>query len=291
MQQAQVAREISYASSAATIGGRALIRAVENATGRMRLIRRARGYEDEIARGRDFWTVMGERYGVTLDITGGSLSNIPATGPLILIANHPYGILDGLMMGQILSQRRADFRILAHRVFGKSSDLSRVILPISFDGTKEATRTNIETRKAALNYLTGGGAIGIFPGGTVSTSSRPFGRPMDPGWRSFTAKLVAKSGARVVPVYFEGQNSRLFQIASHVHLTLRLALLINEFRARVDAPVRLAIGRPIDPGQLAAHGRDPKQMMDFLRKATYELASKPLPSLAYGFEFEQRYKA
>ena len=93
-----VARDISYAYSAQTRGGRAMIRAMENLTGRIRLIKRAAGYEQEIASGRDFWQVMVERYGLTLDVVGGSLSNIPRTGPLILIANHPYGILDGLMM-------------------------------------------------------------------------------------------------------------------------------------------------------------------------------------------------
>ncbi|MEM6895975.1 MAG: 1-acyl-sn-glycerol-3-phosphate acyltransferase, partial [Pseudomonadota bacterium] len=175
-----VARDISYSHSAETKGGRALIRAMENATGRLRLIRRAKGYETEVAQGRDFWDVMVSRYGLSLDIVGGSLDNIPSEGPLIVIANHPYGILDGLMMGHILSSVRGDFRILANHVFRKAEELSRVVLPISFEETKEAMRLNLETRKTALEYLRDGGAIGIFPGGTVSTAMKPFGRPMDP---------------------------------------------------------------------------------------------------------------
>ena len=124
--QRQVAREISYASSAQTRGGRAVIRVLENVTGRIRLIKRADGYEHEVARGRDFWQVMVERYGLSLDVVGGSLQNIPRSGPLILIANHPYGILDGLMMGHILSKARGgDFRILAHQVFRRAPELER----------------------------------------------------------------------------------------------------------------------------------------------------------------------
>ncbi|MEY8840210.1 1-acyl-sn-glycerol-3-phosphate acyltransferase, partial [Cribrihabitans sp. XS_ASV171] len=169
-----VARDISYAHSAATKGGRAMIRIMENTTGRIRLIRRADGYADEVAAGRDFWEVMVERYGLTLDVVGGSLASIPCDRPVILIANHPYGILDGLMMGHILARTRGDFRILAHRVFRNAEDLKRIILPISFDGTKEAQRQNIETRKTALDYLGQGGAIGIFPGGTVSTAAKLF---------------------------------------------------------------------------------------------------------------------
>lgn len=116
----QAAREISYASSVQSKGGRVLIRVLENATGRLRLIRRADGYEKEVANGRDFWQVMVESYGLSLNVVGGSLDNIPSTGPLILISNHPYGILDGLMMGHILSRVRGDFRILANNVFRRA---------------------------------------------------------------------------------------------------------------------------------------------------------------------------
>jgi putative hemolysin len=286
-----VAREISYSHSAQTRGGRAVIRVVENATGRLKLIQQARGYEHDVAAGRDFWRVMIERYGLSLRIDGGSLANIPREGPLILVANHPYGILDGLMMGHILSEARGDFRILAHRVFRKARDLEQVILPIAFDETPEARMLNIETRKAALRFLADGGAIGVFPGGTVSTAARPFGRPMDPGWRAFTARMIAKSGATVVPVYFDGANSRLFQIASHLHATLRVALLIKEFRRRVGAPVGVVIGEPVDPAQIASRRGDTKAMMDFLRRETYALSPVPLGSLDYGFEFEDRYRA
>ncbi|MGC9417734.1 MAG: lysophospholipid acyltransferase family protein [Rhodovulum sp.] len=286
----QVARDISYAGSARTRGGRAVIRILENATGRIGLIRRAEGYEAEVARGRDFWEVMVDRYGLSLEIVAGDLRDIPADGPVVLIANHPYGILDGLMMGHLLSLRRGDFRILAHSVFRKAEALNRVILPIHFSGTKEAVQENIRTRKLALSYLGAGGAVGIFPGGTVSTSARPFSCPMDPGWRSFTARMIAKSDATLVPIFFDGHNSRLFQLASHLHETLRLALLINEFRARVDEPVRIAVGRPIDRARLSALGGDTKGMMDFLRNSTYELSPRPLKSLDYGYEFEKRYK-
>ncbi|MGR3805527.1 lysophospholipid acyltransferase family protein [Marinibacterium profundimaris] len=286
-----VVRDITYANSAATKSGRAMIRIMENTTGRMRLIRRADGYEADVAAGRDFWGVMVDRYGLTLDVIGGSLDHIPRTGPLILIANHPYGILDGLMMGHILSVTRGDFRILAHRVFRKAEDLNRIILPISFDETKEAVKTNIETRKESLRYLGEGGAIGVFPGGTVSTAAKPFSRPMDPGWRGFTARMVAKSDATVVPIFFEGANSRLFQLASHIHYTLRMGLLIKEFRKRVDAPVRVVIGDPIGRDRLDPLAKDSKAMMDFLRKSTYELSPRPLRTDEYGFEFEERHRA
>lgn len=284
-------RDISYAHSAETKSGRAMIRLMENTTGRLRLIKRADGYEQEVANGRDFWSVMLDRYGLSLDVVGGSLSNIPKDGPLILIANHPYGILDGMMMGYILQILRGDFRILAHHVFRKADELNRIILPVSFAETKEAMKLNIETRKTALNYLSDGGAIGIFPGGTVSTAAKPFSTPLDPGWRGFTARMVAKSDATVVPIFFDGTTSRLFQIASHLHCTLRMGLLIKEFKKRVDTPVRVVIGEPIGRDKLDPLAKDGKAMMEFLRKATYELSPTPINPDDRGFEFEERYRA
>ena len=114
---------------------------------------------------------------------------------------------------------------------------------------------------------------------------------MDPVWRSFTARMIAKSRARVVPIYFDGHTSRTFQIASHLHQTLRLGLLIKEFRKRVDTPVRVAIGAPLGRDILDPLAGDAKAMMDFLRKATYELSPEPLVPTELGFEFEAHYRA
>ena len=290
MTTARIARDISYANGVPGLRGQ-VVRGLENLTGRPRLIRRARGYDDEVAKGNDFWDVMVRRYGIRLELVGRSLADIPRDGPLVVVANHPFGVLDGLMMGHILSVVRGDFRILANSVFKKAEDLNRIVLPVDFDETREAMRTNLETRATALRYLADGGAIGVFPGGTVSTAAKPFSRPMDPGWRNFTAKMIARSGATVVPIYFDGANSRLFQLASHVHYTLRMALLIKEFRARVDEPVRVVVGEPVNAVKLAALRSDPKGMMDFLRRETYALSPRPLGTLDYGYEFEDKYRA
>lgn len=285
-----IARDVSYARSAQTWGGRTVIRALENTTGRMRLMRRAEGYGAEVSQGAEFWEVMARRYGLAPQITAGNLASIPKDGPLILISNHPFGILDGLMMGLLLSRLRGDFRILANQVFRRAEDLNRVILPISFDTDKAAIAQNLATRRTALEYLGQGGAIGVFPGGTVSTSAAPFGPARDPSWRSFTAKMIAKSQAQIVPIFFEGQNSRCFQIASHLHPTLRLGLLLSEFHKRLDEPVKIAIGAPIPRTDLAQFRNEPRMLMDFLREATYALSPSPLADTGYGYEFERRYK-
>jgi len=276
-------KEISYSHSARSRAGRALIRGIENLTGRPRLLKMALGYETEVEAGRDFWQVMQERYRLRLEAVGDGLANIPREGPLVAVANHPYGILDGLAMGRILSETRSgDFKIIAHNVFRKAPDLQDVILPIDFSETKAAQRLNIETRKRALDYLAGGGAIGIFPGGTVSTAAKPFSRAMDPPWKTFTAKMIARSDAAVVPVYFEGSNSRLFQLASHLNFTLRTALMINEFDSRVGGAIRVHIGTPLPHEAIDARRRDPRALMDYLRERTYRLSPNRIKDLSYG---------
>jgi putative hemolysin len=283
-------RDITYATGIASKPAQTIIRTLELLTGRRSLLRRAAGYDRDLAAGRSFWEVMPERYGLSLDVVGGNLNDIPANGPLILISNHPYGILDGLMMGHILDRLRPDFRILANAVFKRAEVLDRVLLPVDFSETREAVALNLQTRARALDYLGQGGAIGIFPGGTVSTAQKPLGRPMDPVWRNFTAKMIAKSGATVVPIFFPGHNSRLFQVASHLHYSLRLGLLLKEFRARLDQPVPVVVGQPLDAAEIAARKGDPTALMEWLRRSTYDLSPGPRKSYALGYEFEAKYR-
>ena len=281
---ADAAREISYANGARSRAGRALIRGIENLTGRPKLIKMAQGYDEEVARGRDFWEVMAERYRLKLVVAEGELAHIPKTGPVVVVANHPFGILDGLMFGRILSMTRPDFKIMAHKVFHKAKDLENVILPIDFEETKEAQQINLRTRRDALAFLEAGGCIGVFPGGTVSTSSKLLNRPMDPAWKTFTAKMIQRSKATVVPVCFEGQNSRLFQIVSHAHVTLRQALLINEFDRKVGGDVHVRIGAAIPRQEIDRFRGDAKGLMDYLRIATYKLSRPEMRDYSYGLD-------
>jgi len=265
-------REISYSWSAKGRAAKVFIKTIENITGRPRLLRLAQGYEEEVEAGRNFWEVMQERYSINMEFVGGGMENIPRTGPLVVVANHPYGILDGLALGRILSESRGDFRIIAHVVFRKAEDLKKVILPIDFSETKEALAQNLATRKAALSYLADGGAIGIFPGGTVATAAQPFSKVYDPPWKTFTAKMIARSEAQVVPIYFHGTNSRLFQIATHLNYTLRMALLLSEFESRVGEPLQVTVGKPLPAAEIKARARDGKALMRYLRQETYALS-------------------
>ena len=270
-----VSRDISYATAADGVMGQLFIRSIENITGRISLIKRAKDYDIEVAKGRNFWEVIVERYNIKMNLINGSLDYIPKRGPVVIVSNHPFGILDGLLLGYILSKTRNDFKIIANRVFRKAKDLDEVVLPISFEENREGNLQNINTRNEAIRFLKEGGIVGIFPGGTVATSAKLFSRPLDPFWKRFTSKLILKSGATVVPIFFGGSNSRLFQIASHMSYNLRMALLIREFSRKVDRKVDVDIGKKIGSKYLQRYSKDLDGMMEYLRVQSYLLSNDP----------------
>ena len=286
----KVNHDVSYAHSAQSRLGRAIIRCLENATGRSTLLSRSPNLRTNMHSIQNFWHSIMEGYGVTIDIMQGELVDIPVDQPIIVVANHPYCILDGLVMGSVLAQSEANFKIIANDIFNKAREISDKILPISFKNTREAISLNLRTRKNALAHLSHGGAIGIFPGGTVSTSSKLFSQPADPAWRSFTAKMIFKSNALVVPIFFDGNTSRIFQIASHLHPNIRAGLLLREFKLRLDKPVRIVIGKPIPRCRMDLFKNDSRKIMDFLRLETYKLSPNKNQTFEYGYEFEHKHR-
>lgn len=267
--------DFSYAEPSDPWTRRALIRAIERSTGQPRLRAMYRDYTSDPTQFPSFWDAAVHYLNLDLDIGGAGLDAIPAEGPVVVVANHPYGIVDGLLAGYVLSRVRQDFRILTHSLLSRAPELNDFLLPIDFSDTSEALATNIATRRAALSFLAGGGCVVIFPAGGVSTTPGPFARQaIDSDWKSFVGRLVHQSGAAVVPMFFPGQNSRAFQIASHVNQTLRLALLFHETHRRIGARISLRIGAPIAPETLTTLPNR-KAIVAALREATYALGTEP----------------
>ena len=149
------------------------------------------------------------------------------------------------------------------------------MLPVDFAETREAAKTNIETKRRAVETLNQDGAVVIFPGGGVSTSQGWFGPAKDLEWKRFTAKLVQTSRATVLPLFFHGQNSRLFQIVSQFSLTLRLALLLREVKNKMGLTIDVSIGNPI-PFEALAHIKNRQELLNTLRDITYDLGTQDL---------------
>ncbi len=268
---------------------RSVIQVIEGLSGQPRLKALYDAWRRE-DRAEPFFDAAVRLMGIKIRVSSGS-AEIPRTGPVLFVANHPFGVLDGVALGWVTQRVRPETRILTHSLLCQPPELKQHVLPIDFGGTKEAQANSLASRLEAQRLLRNGGAVAIFPAGGVATCQRPFGREaVDAPWHPFTAKLARTAKATVVPIYFPGQNSRFFHIASHLSYSLRVALLFRETANRLGAEVDVAIGRPIPFAELKDF-TDRRAMTLELRRRTLELArffrppGAPLPDYRQEFLF------
>ncbi|MEM6412455.1 MAG: lysophospholipid acyltransferase family protein [Pseudomonadota bacterium] len=265
------APDLSYASYFSHPVQRAVVRAVEKATGQPKIKELYDHYREHLANDVPFFEAAIRLLELDVQFNSARHADIPKTGPLVVVANHPFGVLDGLMICWLVSLVRDDFKILTNSVLEAAPEARPWLLPIDFADTKEALTVNLETRKASLDILDKGGCIIVFPAGGISTAPQPFSTAIDDDWKPFTAKLITKSNSAVTPVFFEGQNSRLFQWASQVSMSLRLSLVFREVRRRMGQTMPVHIGRTLQPDDLSVAGKR-AALMQYLRDVTYDLA-------------------
>jgi putative hemolysin len=177
-----------------------------------------------------------------------------ADGPLVMVANHPFGIGDGIALAAMAEQLQRPFKVLINTEFLRIPEFHGHCLPIDFSNNRDALATNLATRKQALEDLRNGVTLLAFPAGTVATAPRVFGRAQEVPWKMFTAGLVQKARANVLPVFFEGQNSFLFHAASHVSASARMSLLIAEFRRFPHSRLNIHAGAVVSFADLDAGG-------------------------------------
>lgn len=268
----------SYAAPGDPWAKRVLIRAIERSTGQPYLKWLYEQHRADPA-GESFWDSAVRRLELKIVCNDDALMRLPRTGPLVIVCNHPFGVLDGVVIGHLVSRVREDFRILTNAVLYRAEEIRSHLLPVDFTESEEALQTNLKSRAAAKHHLMNGGCLIVFPAGGVSTTPTPWHRrAIDAEWKNLTARLISQAKAPVAPVYFAGQNSRMFQLASHVSMTLRLSLLFREVHRRIGSEVHVRIGDVIVYEKLASIG-DRQEFMNHLRQSTYALGEGlPKPS-------------
>jgi len=193
----------------------------------------------------------------------------PKTGPLIIVANHPYGILDPCLLASYIGKRRRDLKVMTNALLSVMPEVKTHGIMVNPFGGKEATRENLAGMKAALSHLRGGGAMIIFPAGEVSAYKPGKGIEEAP-WTSHVGSLVRRTQASVLPVYFPGANSTLFHAAGVVHPRLRTALLLREFCQQQGASVEMIVGSTLPFGKLRKF-EDDEALTKYLRLHTLVL--------------------
>jgi len=268
-------RELTYASPNDAKLKRWVIHTIEGLSGREKFLPLYRYWRHHIVprSKRPFGEVL-ELVDVKLKITTSGEAwppSIPPDAPLVIIANHPFGIGDGIASLAMAEQLGRPFKVLINNQLLRVPEIRPYSLPIDFDETREAQITNLATRKEALALLAAGTTLIVFPAGGVATAKSPFGQAVDLPWKLFTARLIQSAKASVLPLWFEGQNGPLFQLASRISLTLRLSLLVSEFRKFAGSTLRVNVGGVV-PFSALAHAGDRKLLIEELHGIVHALA-------------------
>lgn len=269
---------LTYADPTAPALERAFINLVEMMGGRTTLVKL---YDQWRAQwplsGMSLWSSALYWLGVSLRMSGEPWPPpLRRDDRLVIIANHPYGLLDGIAICALAEKLGRPFRILAHSQLMRVPELTPYFLPIDFNETEDAVRNNIEARRRALAALQAGETIVIFPAGGVSTAPlrlplKRFARADDLPWKNFAYRLIRSAEATVLPLYFVGQNGPMFHAASRVSMAWRIALLIGELNKRRGKPLEVRVGRPISWPEMAAIPAAALAMRE-LRRRVYALA-------------------
>lgn len=252
----EVEVDLSYATENDPVFRRLMIRTLEQLSGKNRIVNIYRGIDESHAGKASFWNAALSGLRIDVRFNAARLDLIPQSGPLVIVANHPFGVLDGIVACQLASSLRENWKILIHKDLARIPHLEPFFLPVDFRETRDALKTNIDTKRQAQNTLHSGGAVVIFPAGGIATAPFPFllRRARELEWKPFVAKLVRAGNPTVIPIFFHGKNSTLFHAVSGISQTLRLSMVIHELRNKIGGSVQLNIGDPIPPEMLAAQG-------------------------------------
>jgi putative hemolysin len=268
-------RSLTYANSFDSAIQGTAIRAIEWLTGKITIIRMVRKFEKMGApRGQAFWPATLKVMGIDLLTPAEQLARIPKTGPVVVVANHPHGLVDGMILADLIGRVRPDYKILTRALLtGIDEVASSYMIPVPFPYEDDAQRKFVEMRGQAMDHLRAGGLVTLFPSGVVASSDTMFGPAVEREWNVFTAQMIRRSGAQVVPVHFTGANSRLYQIANRISATLRQGLLLHEIVYSCNKAQAPVVGHPIPESDMELLKSDPRGFMAWLRAHTLSLNS------------------
>lgn len=265
-------RNLSYANTFTNPWKSFSIKVLEWVTAKFSILMLIRKFERGGVRfGQGFWEDALGVMGIELTTPQDQLNRIPKTGPVVIVANHPHGLVDGMVLAELIGRTRTDYKILTRSLLTGVVAIDQFMIPVPFPHEDDALKKNLEMRQQAMEHLKDGGVIVLFPSGVVATSETMFGDAIEAEWNLFTAKMIHRSGAQVVPIFFQGQNSRWYQIANQISATLRQGLLLYEVRHSLNKPQAPIVGEPFDAKEIAEWSSNPRGFVAWLRQKTLDL--------------------
>ncbi|MCX7889646.1 MAG: lysophospholipid acyltransferase family protein [Rhodobacteraceae bacterium] len=267
-------RRLSYAGTFKNPIKANAIRTIEWLTAKPTLLRMIRDFERKGAPfGSPFWPKAIRHMGIDILTPPEEIARIPPTGPVVVVSNHPHGLVDGMILCELVNRVRSDFKILTRSLLTGIPEVEEFMIPVPFPHEDNARELGLEMRAITMAHLARGGVIILFPAGKVASSPTWFGAAVEPEWNVFTHKMIHRSGATILPVKFSGQNTRWYQIANKVSATWRQGLLLHEIRKALFKPQRPVIGEPIPATVLRDWEGNPRGFLAWLRAHTLALGT------------------
>lgn len=266
-------RSLTYANSFDAPITAFTIRAIEWLTGKISIVKMIREFERAGSpTGQPFWRAALGIMGIDLLTPQAQIDQIPKTGPVVVVANHPHGLVDGMILADLIGRRRTDYKILTRALLtGIDEVAASYMISVPFPHEPDAQRKSVVMRAKAMAHLKEGGLIIVFPAGVVASSDTMFGPVLEREWAVFTAQMIRRSGAQVVPIFFAGANSRTYQVANRISTTLRQSLLLHEVVKSCNQPQKPVVGAPITADKMTMLDSNPRGFMTWLREHTLSL--------------------
>jgi putative hemolysin len=207
----------------------------------------------------NFWAKALKILNINYEVDG--KVNIPSSGPCLIICNHPFGIVDGLIISALVAEVREDYKILINEELAEVNHIKKYLFPLSFKKTKGAKISNINSKNKAIKHLKNNGLLITFPSGEVATSKFIFDKAKERDWKPLVASIYKKSPCEITPVFFSGQNSLFFQFVGFINNNLRRILFVQELLNKKNKTINLTIGKSF-------------KIMEFIKDNNFYLAER-----------------
>ena len=219
--------------------------------------------------GAEFADHLLENMHITIDVAPEQLENIPKEGGFVVVSNHPFGGIEGVMLLSAIAKVRPDFKLMANFILAHIPNLKDCFFSVNPFEKNPEWKSSVGGIKGTIQHIAEGKGLGVFPAGEVS---RYHGHdyPEDLPWSKSIARIIKNANVPVIPVFWEGRNSRLFYFVDKIHPMLGTSRLTRELANKHDQNIVLQIGKPILPAEIATYAK-PEDLAAYLRSRSYAL--------------------